>query len=146
MLSIVFFSLLLTASIWDVMTFTIPNWLTIPGCAVLAAITFFNGQDLLSFALSASFSAGFLAVLSWILKGRLGMGDVKLSLSISGVLGIYYWLISLFIASAISLCTAFWISWDKTGNGRGKPIPFAPFLTIGAGIAYWMRAKGFDLP
>ena len=145
LLSIVFLLLLIAASIWDMLTLRIPNWLTVPGFIIVAILSFLGGKEMLNFFFSALFSFTLLALLSWKLKGRLGMGDVKLSLSISGVLGIYYWLVSLFIASAIGLCAALWIIWESKGGDREKPIPFSPFLSIGAAIAHLMGVKGIDL-
>lgn len=144
--SVVFFTLLALASFWDLRTFRIPNWVTLPGYIVLAAMSFTGGgKEGFEFFLSSCHSFGFMVLLAWGLNGKMGMGDAKLSLSIGGVLGLYYWLFSLLLASMLGLLVALWLTRCGEDEAGDMPIPFAPFLSIGAVLAYWLKLRGYVL-
>lgn len=146
MILLPFALILISASIIDYKTFRIPNYLTLGGFLALFALKWYTfSQFPVDFILSALISFALLAILSFMTKGKMGMGDAKLSLSIGGVLGGYYWLISLFIASTVALFYAlFAIKCAKIS--KESPIPFAPFLSVGALVAFWLMKENFFAP
>ncbi|MDA3852498.1 MAG: A24 family peptidase [Spirochaetaceae bacterium] len=143
MITALFISLLLLCTLWDIKTLRIPNLLSLGGFAILLTLQWIIGEEFpKSFLFSAFLS--FVIMLSLVLgtRGKLGMGDAKLTLSIAGVLGLYYWFISLAIASVIALITALVLLGCKKMD-KETPIPFAPFLSLGAMLSLWLMKEGY---
>jgi len=133
LLYLLLLAILLTASIWDIMTYRIPNWLSISGWLIILVLM---GILSLRFpwrplGISLIFASP-LFLISLCTGGDLGMGDVKLSLSIGAVLGLPDSWIALVYACLTALATAILIlpRVKPVGDQRRK-LPFAPFLTVG---------------
>ena len=72
----------------------------------------------------------FIFVLWFIFKGKIGLGDAKLSALLALVLDLNGWIIALFIASSTGLIYGvIWIKLRK--KSRKEKIPFGPFLALG---------------
>lgn len=72
-------------------------------------------------------------------RGGMGGGDIKLSLAIGFALGWQLGIVALAVAFIIGGCIAVFMIMR---GGRGKVLPFAPFLAVGTWIAiFW----GHDL-
>ncbi|MDC7224656.1 MAG: A24 family peptidase [Spirochaetales bacterium] len=132
---------LIVASYIDLKTYRISNLITLGGFIVLITLKGFYIKTFPgSFLISSLAAFSVMLIFFFISKGKLGMGDVKLSLITGGVLGLYYWFISLFLASLTALLILgtliFLKKWAKE-----KPFPFGPFLSFGA-LAAWGLQKG----
>ena len=125
-----FFSLLLTVTLTDLYYQLIPNKILIafgtplflmqPNIATaITGFLFFYGTSLLGKVLFK--------------KDTIGGGDIKLYLVIGLVLSIQSLLLSITISSAIALLYVFIFAKDKH-----TPLPFAPFISLGAVIAYFL--------
>ncbi|NLL89342.1 MAG: prepilin peptidase [Firmicutes bacterium] len=128
---LLFFSLLLVASTIDLEHKILPNAITIPGIMIGAVLAFLGWSVPIGASLLGLIScAGFLLVLALATKG-MGMGDVKFAGLIGVFIGPLPALGSIFIASLAG--TVFGLIYLLiTRQGRNTPIPFGPFLALGA--------------
>jgi prepilin signal peptidase PulO-like enzyme (type II secretory pathway) len=140
------FSLLLSASIFDIRSFRIPNTITLGGFPALLLLNYVGTRHIALSPLYPSFLCFTIMLLIFLLsKEKLGMGDVKLTLIISFPLGIYYWLVSLLLASLSALLFVGVISFRRNEK-KNSPLPFVPFLTFGAILAYLAKRGGYFVP
>lgn len=141
-----FLLILLLAAVIDIKYYRIPNPLSLGGSILLFTLQWIDSvQFPKAFLFSSLISFGIMLLFILLTKGKLGMGDAKLSLLTGGVLGLYYWLISLFIASSIALLVILPVLKYKK-KGRKTPIPFAPFLALGALAALFLKKEGYFVP
>lgn len=130
----------------DLRTFRIPNVITLGGFFLLLLIPMMRtGRLPVAFLTDSAFAFSLMAVISLTTGGRLGMGDAKLSLSVGGVLGAYYWLISLFLAS-VSALAFIGIGLRANRIRANRPIPFAPFLALGALVSLIFKMESLLEP
>ena len=136
--------LMLLAGIIDVKTRKIPNYITFPAFGIGIVLTFFiNGiYSLIPVLLFTVFMFGIS------IFGIMGLGDVKLLIAESSLVGVFNALLTLSIGS-IAVVVIYFLTKPKmmesevrlglinlsTGNWKGvfdgKTIPMAPFLLIG---------------
>jgi prepilin signal peptidase PulO-like enzyme (type II secretory pathway) len=129
----------------DIRERRIPNYLTLGGFLLILLVKILIGNNSVSpYLISSALSFAVMAGVSLLTRDKLGMGDVKLSLSIGGILGVYYWLISLFLASLTALIFVFPFLLSRKMK-RSDPIPFAPFLSLGALLTLWLKGKGYSI-
>lgn len=137
--AVLFFSLLLAVSVWDLKCRKIPNQLQ-AGIAALAVLDF-----------SPWNLAGILCMIPYLgtalgRKGenRIGGGDVKLVGSTGLVLGLPAALTASILGlSAFVLYGAGTLAWKRMqGKKRESPLPLGPFLAAGCIIAYFMKMGG----
>ncbi|MBW4491802.1 MAG: prepilin peptidase [Oscillatoria princeps RMCB-10] len=145
-----FFSWLLALSLIDFDTMTLPNPLTQSGLAAGLAFQATAGflpalagdgaiKQLMSGIIGAVLGIWLLDIIAFLGSlafGRtaMGAGDAKLAAMMGAWLGWKYLLIACFLACAIGAFAgggAIALGWLE----RSKPMPFGPFLAIGAGIA-----------
>ncbi|NLM69073.1 MAG: prepilin peptidase [Firmicutes bacterium] len=135
---LVFFSLLLIASVIDLQHQILPNVITLPGmiiglcfAALRWTIPIFHSM------LGIIVGGGVLLVIAVLTKG-MGMGDVKFLAFIGAFIGPLPTVIALFAASLLGTIYGI-IYLTATKQGRKTPIPFGPFLALGAliTIGYW---------
>ncbi len=138
-------SWLVTLTLIDIDTFTLPNALTMSGvCLGWLAQGVFLADQTISSALIASVAASILGlwlfdgirILGDIMMGRtaMGGGDGKLAAMLGAWLGWQGLLLSILLAS----CLGALVGGLGTLSGRlehRQPIPFGPFLAFGAGIS-----------
>lgn len=138
---IILWIILIASSLWDLKTWRIPNLLTLTGwLSILLVQGFCSGRfPWTSLGISLLFSLPLLvcAVLS---RGKLGMGDVKLCLSIGAAMGLPDSWKALFFGSLTALFFIL-VREQKQGTPKEKAIPFAPFLT--AGVLIQLMQSGF---
>ena len=144
-----FLSWLLALSLIDIDTMTLPNSLTqsglILGLIYQGSLAFVNIGDRTNFAGHLIFGVGGAVLGIWLLdimriagrvflqKEAMGGGDPKLAAMIGMWLGWQNILLTILLASAIgTLVGAIAILTSKLG--KQQPIPFGPFLAIGAAI------------
>ena len=109
----------------------IPLYLSIPGIAIAIFVQlFFNVSPLL---LAAEILIGFILFyfIRILTKKGLGLGDALISAFIAILLGLWGWLVTIFIAASGALIFSLVIL-KMNIHDRTKRIPFAPFLLGGA--------------
>lgn len=135
--ALLFVFLLLVITFIDLDHQLILNWLTYPG--VVAGTLLAAALGRLAPALVAGVGAGALILLIVVAsRGGMGLGDVKLAV-----------LIGVFLASPAATGVALFLAFVSGGlvglallvlrvRGRKDPIPFGPFLALGAvGALFW---------
>ncbi len=130
-ITVILLFLLVVASIIDLRTRLIPNFITIPGALLGLLLTTLTGRLSFIQALMGIFVPGFIMLLiALISKGGIGGGDVKLLATIGSFIGWRMALSSLFWGSVVgSLVSVLLILLRK--KKKSDPVPFGPFLTIG---------------
>ncbi|MDF5720049.1 MAG: prepilin peptidase [Rhizonema sp. PD37] len=139
-----FCSWLLALSLIDLDTMTLPNSLTKSGLILgivfhisLGWLTVGNWTGVANNLLTAIGGAVLglwlldaIAIMGLILLGKeaMGGGDVKLAAMMGAWLGWRYLPLAIFIAAAVCILV------EKQKWGQKKPIPFGPFLALGAAI------------
>jgi leader peptidase (prepilin peptidase)/N-methyltransferase len=124
--------LLFIASISDIKTKTIPDWISMAGTAFFI-ITESVSRGSFPFTAAGGGLLGFTVFMcTRIISGRrLGMGDVKLSALTGAALGIKGWYPAAAAAVTAALAFSLVMIMLKKFNFDTK-LPFAPFLFIGA--------------
>jgi prepilin signal peptidase PulO-like enzyme (type II secretory pathway) len=134
-----FIAVLIPISIVDIKTRKIPDFLIIIGLVIFLVTKALLFKEL-SFWLILDTAVGFMSIfcLWFFTKGGIGLGDAKLSGLLGFVLGVYFWIIALLIASLAGLLTGVVLLAQKKME-RQQGIPFAPFLAIGGIISYILK-------
>jgi leader peptidase (prepilin peptidase)/N-methyltransferase len=134
-----FLAALLVLTVLDLQYFWLPDLITLPGTALglVAALTFPH-LDFWSALLGATLGWAFFQGVRWVyekmVKGRcqgLGGGDVKLMTFIGAVLGLKALPWVLFSSAVLGSLVGLVVAW-RGGQGRFTPIPYGPFLAVGA--------------
>jgi prepilin signal peptidase PulO-like enzyme (type II secretory pathway) len=128
---VAFCAVLATAAAIDLRSRRIPNWLTYPAICAALAVAALDGR--LAPALAGATVGALLFILPIFLYGRKGAGggDVKLAAFIGSVLGVSGTLAALFVAGLVA--TAVLAVGIASGRlTRRTPVPFGPFLAVGA--------------
>ncbi len=131
-------ALLVAVSFIDLEHFLIPNSLVLAGVVFgMAGLLIVRDLSIQSALLGAVSCPGFLLLVSLSSRGGMGLGDVKLAMVTGLFLGWPQGMVGLLIAA----CTGglLGIVLLVTGvKGRKDPIPFGPFIALGAMIAlFW---------
>lgn len=118
------------ASVVDLRSRRIPDYLSIPGALALCASTAFFATDALVSALAAAvLCSGLFLALRRFTKG-LGLGDVKFVALTGLACGLAGSAFALMLASASAL--ALWAMLAALGKADSSTrIPFAPFIAFG---------------
>ena len=82
----------------------------------------------------------FLAAVSWLLKGRFGMGDAKLLGVTAMTAGWMYSLQVLFTAMALAFLAGVWLLLFRKMSAKTE-MPFVPFLAAGMAVHFFMLLK-----
>lgn len=133
---------LIVCAATDILAYRVPNVVTYPAMLVaLGAGAFMPDTDFPRVLAGGALAGGLLLLPTVISRGKgLGMGDVKLATFVGLALGISLTLPALLLmalsgglAAAILLLTG--------RRHRGDPIPYAPFISMGAlAILLWQGA------
>jgi len=131
---IILIAVLITASCFDIRRHRIPDWLTLPAIGV--------GIYLTHNWLGALTGAGCITIMGClglvILKQEtMGGGDVKLMAVVGAFLGWRMALLSFFIAPLFALL------YGGLRTKRQKEIPYAPAISLAAGVSYIWAGIGF---
>ncbi len=126
----------------DVLAYRVPNVVTYPAMLLaFIAGALMPDADLLRVMAGGALAGGILLLPAVLTRGRgLGMGDVKLGFFVGLALGLSLTLSALLlmaltggVAAAILLLTG--------SRRRGDPIPYAPFISLGAlAVLLWQGA------
>jgi leader peptidase (prepilin peptidase)/N-methyltransferase len=142
-----FLAALLVLTVLDLQYFWLPDVITLPGAALglVAALTFPH-LDFWSALLGATLGWAFFQGVRWVYEnvargGRpgLGGGDVKLTAFIGAVLGLKALLWVLFSSAVLGSLVGLVVAW-RSGQGRFTPIPYGPFLVMGALVFLFWKA------
>lgn len=131
----------IVVSITDIRSYRIPDIVVLPAILIVLAVTILNNPTSFAFRIIEPLIwCGLLLVIRSVMKGKMGIGDIKLI----GLIVLAFGTFASAIAVGIATFTA--IGWFMlhSARNRGKareektaPIPFAPFLTLG-GIAAFL--------
>ncbi|GAB6182092.1 A24 family peptidase [Desulfotomaculum defluvii] len=135
---LIFFSMLVVTTVIDLYHQIIPDGVLLVGGILGMPMVYLQSLDQLKWGLIGFFAAGLLFLLIAIVsKGGMGGGDIKLA----AVMGLYLGLKSVAIALFLSFLLGGLIGMLLlvTGiKGRKDPVPFGPFLAVGAVLsAFW---------
>ncbi|WDL96987.1 prepilin peptidase [Alicyclobacillus sp. ALC3] len=127
----VFWALLTTVVATDLTAMRVPNVLSLGGAVVVTALVGLSGiHPWWSGLLGALEAAGVLLLLQLVSRGGMGMGDVKLYLSVGAMLGFLPGLESLIVASLFGSVVG--LSMRAVGWLRAREhVPFVPYIAIG---------------
>ncbi len=139
-----FVASLLALSFIDLDTQLLPDVITIPGIIVgLIASTLTSMVSPLDSIIGVGAGGGFFLFIAWAyqaIRGRAGLGggDVKLLAMVGAFLGWQGLLPTILVGSLSGLLAAV-IMIIKGGRGVAEPLPFGPFLSLGAtATLIWM--------
>jgi len=120
-------------TITDLRTMLIPNAIVFPAIGLAAVVRLFvHPHPYWDYAAGAIAGFGLLYALSWLSRGGIGGGDVKLYAFVGLVCGVQATLLSLLLASLAG--TAFGVA-ARLARGSRRHIPFGPFIAGGAFLA-----------
>jgi leader peptidase (prepilin peptidase)/N-methyltransferase len=135
----VVFTLLTTAlliiSFIDLAHKIVPNAITLPGILVglLASITL-TSVGIVNGMLGLCLGGGLFLLIALVRPGGMGIGDVKLIAMIGAFLGWQAVLVTILLSASLGALVGISLILLKK-KGRKDPVPFGPFLAIGALIA-----------
>jgi prepilin signal peptidase PulO-like enzyme (type II secretory pathway) len=131
----VFWILLVAVIGTDLTDLRVPDVLSLPGAILVAAAVGASGwRPWTTVVLGMVVCAGVLWLIHWISGGRMGLGDVKLYLSIGAFLGPLYGLESLVFASLSGVVTG--VLLRVLGLLRRREfMPFVPHIAVGCVLA-----------
>ncbi|MFH0925817.1 MAG: prepilin peptidase [bacterium] len=134
---LILFSGLITVSMIDLEYQIIPDRISLPGIVIglltslILPITFFES------ILGVLIGGGIFIIVIYLSKGGMGGGDIKLNAMIGAFLGWKMVLLTVFIGVFLGSIVGIVLLLLKI-KGRKDPIPFGPFLSLGAVIAvFW---------
>lgn len=135
---------LLVCTTTDLINYRVPNVVTYPaiaGALVVGAVV--PGAHLLDVALGGLMAAGVLFVPALFTGGvGIGMGDVKLALFVGFALGLNHVIPAVLVMALSGGGVAILLL--ITGlRKRGEPIPYAPFIALGALAALLWQGAAF---
>jgi prepilin signal peptidase PulO-like enzyme (type II secretory pathway) len=131
----------------DLMSYRVPNAVTYPAVAgALAVGAVMPGASLLD-AIIGGVLAGGILLLPALLSGGvgMGMGDVKLAAFAGFAVGFSHTAAAMLVMAFTGGAVALVLMLTRLRR-RGEPIPYAPFISIGALVALlWQGAAFVDL-
>ena len=127
-----FAAVLIAVAAIDLRSFTIPNRIVLPATAiVLAAQTAFYPQRAGQLVLAALLAAALLLLPHLISSASMGMGDVKLALLLGVTLG--WGAIGALMIAFVAVLPFAVVTMVRGGAAtRNAPLPFGPFMALGA--------------
>lgn len=134
----IFLILSVTVSVIDIRTKIIPDWIVITGIILLTGFRIIFFGDLLSI-ISLKIITGPLLFLTvyFLTQRKLGIGDIKYSALIGVFVGLPGLFVTIGLASIMGLIFA--VIGLAIGNIHLKTkIPFAPFLTLGSFLTFFI--------
>ncbi|MBA7558340.1 hypothetical protein ES705_51139 [subsurface metagenome] len=124
---------------YDIKEKKIPDLFTFSGMLAILAARLLQGNFTLWCLVDGV--VGFCLIWLFFIfsKGRIGLGDAKLSAFIAVIVGVWAWVLAIFIASFFGLL--FMLIMIKLKKLTGKEsIPFAPFLILGGVASFLLKA------
>jgi leader peptidase (prepilin peptidase)/N-methyltransferase len=123
----------------DIRDKKIPDVFVIPAIVIFTLKRIFERNSLIPLIfLQGLVGFTFFFILYLIFKGKIGLGDAKLSALLAIVLGLKGWLIALILASISGLIYGL-IKIKVCAMKKDEKIPYAPFLIIGCIISIFLK-------
>jgi leader peptidase (prepilin peptidase)/N-methyltransferase len=155
----VMFSLLLVVAVYDIRHKIIPDMLSLTlGILAFCGLFFFNGSSLPAQAgfyphipsvlefLSGLIIAAPFALLWLVSSGAwMGLGDAKLAISLGWLLGLSEAISGVVLAFWIGAVVGLILVLFSKKHGMKSEIPFAPYLVLGAFLAFIFSLSLFPL-
>jgi leader peptidase (prepilin peptidase)/N-methyltransferase len=117
----------------------IPDVITLPGIILGLLINFFLGQGLINYLIGSLVGGGLFFLVAVMSKGGMGGGDIKLISMLGAFLGWFNILLTILISSFLGAVIGLALIIIKKKK-RKDPIPFGPFIALGAMIViFWGR-------
>ena len=118
----------LIASVTDIRERRIPNVLVLAGLVIAAALAAMSGRWL-DALLGSALGMTLLALPRLVARDAVGLGDIKLV----GVLGLGVGTAGIVVVVGLAVAVATPVAlWASRKRGDFRPLPFAPFLAMGA--------------
>ena len=122
-------------SVYDIRERRLPNWLTMPGAAVILAVATVAGRGVPAL-LGAVALAGLYLVVHLLAPAAMGAGDVKLAAGLGGLTGAFGFDVWALAAVAAPLLTA---AWACVAVIRSRAtVPHGPSMSLAAATAVLM--------
>lgn len=135
-------SCLIVIFVYDLKFYLIPDVVLFPAIGIAFVYRLVeNFSAAPNYLLAAGLAAGFFLAIYLISKGAwMGFGDVKLALLLGLLLGFPHILLALFLAFLLGAIIG--VAGMAVKNlGLKSEIPFAPFLILGTGIAFFWGSR-----
>lgn len=119
---------LITLSVIDIREQRLPNALTLPGAAVILAVTGWSGSGAAALAGAGALAGGYL-LMHLLAPTAMGAGDVKLALglgAVTGALGVDAWVSAALLAPLLTVC--FGLLW------RARVLPHGPSMCLATAV------------
>jgi prepilin signal peptidase PulO-like enzyme (type II secretory pathway) len=129
--------------IWDIKVKRIPDIFVLPGIVfffVKRAIE--REMPVYTILLTGCAGFTFISLLFVFSKGKIGLGDAKLSTLISVVWGLKLWIVALFIASFTGTIFALILIAFRKMKWKTR-LPFAPFFSFGSLVPFFLQDLSF---
>jgi leader peptidase (prepilin peptidase) / N-methyltransferase len=124
---------LATLSVYDVRERRLPNWLTMPGAAMILAAAALHGRGLAAIVGAVGLFAVY-AVVHLVSPPAMGAGDVKLAIGIGALTAAFGGEVWLLAAIAAPLLTAGWAVVSVI-RGADRTVPHGPSMCVAAALA-----------
>lgn len=127
----------------DVLAYRVPNVITYPfilGALALGMVM--SDADRTDVLFGGLLFGGLLFVPSILSGGAMGMGDVKLALFVGFALGLAYVVPAMLLMALGGGAAAIFLLVTRV-RGRRDPIPYAPFIAVGAYIVMVTQGTAF---
>jgi len=132
LLYLLFYSVLLVLAFIDLEHQILPDVITLPGIPLGLFLGLFLPQGrLLSSAAGLLLGGGLFYLVAFLSRGGMGGGDIKLAAMIGSFLGWRQLLLTIFLATLSGSVVGILLLALKL-KARKDPIPFGPFLSLGA--------------
>ncbi len=119
-------------TVYDLRWRRLPNWLTLPGAAVILAGAVLAGRGAPA-ALGAAALFALYAATHLLAPAAMGAGDVKLALGVGGLTGAFGADVWLLAALSAPLLTAVWALVALTQ--RVRAVPHGPSMCLASAVA-----------
>src|SRR5258705_8337308 len=120
-------------SVYDIRERRLPNWLTMPGAAVIVAAAAINGRGAPA-TLGAVALFAVYVVVHLVSPAAMGAGDVKLAIGIGALTGTFGSDVWVLAALGAPLLTAGWAVVAVLGRS-GQTVPHGPSMCLAAATA-----------
>ena len=125
---------------YDIKEKKIPDLFIFSGMIAILAARLLQGSFSLWCLIDAVVGFSFIWLFVFFSKGRIGLGDAKLSAFISIIVGVWAWVLAIFFASLSGLLFILVMIKLKKITKK-ESIPFAPFLILGGVISFLLKVK-----
>lgn len=130
-------SLLMFEAVFDANYMILPDWATAGLAVVVVVLTTVEGKNVADSLGGALIGLGVIGGIYLVTRSQgMGLGDVKLMPVLGWWLGVELTVVALYLAFIVGATIGVMLLVAKKVN-RKQPIPFGPFLILGAWVAWW---------